>query len=227
MKFFFHKDAREHLLLVEGELYLHIFKSRRTSASTFITMRNMQDDRLYSYKCIQIDKKKALLELVDSINLPQVPLYPLHIILALIDTKYFEKILPMLNELGTKKITLFKSQYSQNNFKVDMQRSYKIAINSSQQCGRSDYVQIEEMNDLQEVLKAYPQSLFFDFGGIPLHNVKLNMIPSVIIGPEGGFSKNEKELSQHFMRVSTAESIVLKSETAAVYIQANAWQFYC
>lgn len=215
MQFVYHPNAGEASLLIQGDLFNHLYKSRRTKHSQSLSFRNLKDDYIYQYKQEQIEKKSASLILQSKTLSPNKPLFPSHLILAIIDSKSLQKALPCLNELGVGKLTLFYADYSQHNEKIDLEKLQKILINSSQQCGRSDTIEIEFLENLECVLRSYPTLGVFDFGG-----EKLAQKPNfpILIGPEGGFSPNERERLKSHRTYSTQETMILKSETACIYV---------
>lgn len=218
MQFIYHSNAGETNLLIQGDLFIHLYKSRRTKQTQVLFFRNLKDDFLYQYKQEQIDKKSALLVLENQTLSSNKPRSPSHLILAMIDSKSLQKALPFLNELGVGKLTLFYADYSQHNEKIDLDKLHKILINSSQQCGRSNILEVEILENLDCVLKSYPMIGVFDFGGEKLAQ-KLDF--PILIGPEGGFSSNEREKLKSHPTYSTQENIILRSESACVFIAST------
>ncbi|WP_300221394.1 16S rRNA (uracil(1498)-N(3))-methyltransferase [uncultured Helicobacter sp.] len=217
MQFSFHPKAGEERLVVEGELYTHLYKSRRTKNTKTLAFRNLEDEYLYLYSQESIGRKEAILQLKESLHKPILSKNQAHIILSIIDSKTIQKLLPFLNELGVRKLTLFYSEYSQRNEKIELDKFNKILINSSQQCGRSNILELEFCTTLQEVLMLYPQVGVFDFGGEKMCKTSL----PVLIGSEGGFSPKEHEILKDFPKYSTQEELILKSESACVYVASK------
>lgn len=121
--------------------------------------------------------------------------------------------------MGVKKITFIRSARSQK-FTLKRERLEKILINSCQQCGRNDLMEIDFEKSLQNFLKKNPESFLLNFNG---QNIKENelKIETVIVGPEGGFTREELTLFDKEKIVSFNTDNVLKSETAAVAIGAK------
>jgi len=59
----------------------------------------------------------------------------------------------MLNEIGVSKISFIYCDRSQKNFIINLKRVKKILINSSQQCGRSVMMDIEEIECIENFLE--------------------------------------------------------------------------
>ncbi|AFI04243.1 16S rRNA (uracil(1498)-N(3))-methyltransferase [Helicobacter cetorum] len=224
MRFVYHSLAKEPTLKIEGESYTHLYRSRRVKNMSLLDLRNLKDKFLYTYKHIEITKKYALLELIEQKELEVIPSKKAHLILSVIELKSIEKILPFLNQLGVSKLSLFYADFSQHNERLDsakMERFEKILINSCEQCGRSDLMELEVLKNLKEVLMAYPKASILDFNGEKLQT-SLNAENGIIIGPEGGFSEQERERFKTHRIYSAPMPMVLKSESACVFVASLA-----
>ncbi|WP_181566335.1 16S rRNA (uracil(1498)-N(3))-methyltransferase [Helicobacter monodelphidis] len=228
MQFCYHQEAGATQILLEGEKFRHIYKSRRSCAESKLWLRNLRDDFLYAYRCQECKREQALLILESQHEFKNIPKYPLNIALAMIEPKNIEKILPFLNEMGCEKLILFWADLSQRHFRIDEKRLQRILHSSSEQCGRSDCVQLEILPHLQAVFEADSTLMLFDFEGKGLENIVVSKSPATIaIGPEGGFSPKEKQFAKEAkIQLICGGNLILRSETAATYIQANAHLFY-
>ncbi len=212
MQFVYDKNASTPLLIVEDETYKYLFRARRKKLGDIIDFRNLQDDKLYSYKVLSIDKKSASLELIYGESKPVTPTKNLTIGWCIIDPKNIKKTLPSLNEIGVAKIVFIRCAYTQANFKIKKERLEKILINSSQQCGRSSLMQIEFAQSLQDFLSRYPQSYLLNFSQNRLSENQ--DIDSIVIGCEGGLSKDEINLFSSEKTVGLNTPTILRSESA-------------
>jgi len=215
MQFIYHELAGENLLKVDGELYKYIFKVRRFDSTKNIFFRNFQDKNIYEYKVNLIDRRKALLELISSQEKIVEQKKKLHLGWCVIDPKSVEKYIASLNELGVEKITFIYCEYSQKQYKLNLEKLEKLLINSSQQCGRSSIIKLEIINSLDEFKTKYPESFIFNFSKQNIHSVK-NDISTIIIGCEGGFSSDEVKSFDPEKIVGIENSLILKSETAVM-----------
>jgi len=214
MQFIYDKNSSQKLLSITDENYRYLFKVRRLKINDIVNFRNLEDDLLYQYKIINIKKKEADLELINSEKDKQTIDKKFHLIWCIVDPKTIYSTLPMLNQLGVSKITFLYCDRSQKNFKLDQLKIKKILINSSQQCGRIKLMEIEILDSLDDVLKVYPSFAVLDFGG----KKELDEIDSVLVGCEGGFSENEREKLQNHYKIGLDTELILKSETAALSI---------
>jgi len=216
MQFLYYKNPTSQITLT-GEEHKYLFKVRRIKKDELVNIRNLKDDYLYVYKIDYINKKEALLSLKEKILKPKKPHTFLHLGWCIIDPKNIEKTLPSLNEIGVGKISFIYCDYSQKNFKLKMERIKKILINSSQQCGRSDIMEIETLSSSKEFFEKYPEFIALNFDGEELKcNEEINF--PILIGPEGGFSENE---IKHFKKTIKLKGFILRSETAACAISSK------
>ncbi len=224
MRFVYHPLAKEPVLKIEGESYIHLYRSRRIKSASRLDLRNLKDGFLYTYEHAEITKKHALLKLVGEQPLEIMANKKTHLILSVIEIKSIEKILPFLNQLGVSKLSLFYADFSQRNEKIDsakLERFQKILINSCEQCGRSALMELEAFSNTKEMLKAYPKASVLDFNGETLP-ASANFEKGIIIGPEGGFSEPERGYFKEREIYRIPLDMVLKSESACVFVASIA-----
>lgn len=219
MQFVYSENAKRSMLNIEGEIYKYLFKVRRHKIDDLIEFRNLIDSNLYQYRVIQIDKREAILKLVNSIERDIKPQKYLEIGWCIIDTKVIEKTLPMLNEIGVSKISFIYCDLSQKKFKIDIGRLNKILINSNQQCGRTNLIEFELFKNLNEFLNARDEVTVLNFSNRYIED-KAN-IKTLLIGCEGGFSKNEMERFKSYDIVGFKTDSILRSESAVLSASAK------
>ncbi len=216
MQFLFVDSDLQEELILDVKEYKHIFKVRRVKKGDSLDIRNMSDDLLYTYDIESIDKKNAVLRLKNKRVLKIEPKKYLHVSWCVVDPKTIEKTLPFLNELGVSKLSFVYCDFSQKNFKIDLQRLRRILINSSQQCGRSSLMEIEILDSVNELLKLYPDMKIIDFCENKL--TCKDSLNSFLIGCEGGFSQKERSLFDNDKTFGLDVPAVLRSETALLYV---------
>jgi len=219
MQYLFHPQASAPSLELRGDEHRYIFKVRRHREGEEIALRNLQDNQIHLYTISYLDKKQALLTLNSSKVLEVKAKKSLHIAWCVIDPKSIEKMLPTLNEIGIEKITFIYCRRSQKSFRVDFKRLEKILLNSSQQCGRSQLMELEMMNSLEEFLKAYPQTVMLNFSKNILS--KESCIETIAIGCEGGFTEEEIALFEPEKIIGLDSPLILKSESAVCAVGAK------
>ena len=203
-------------ITLTGEAHKYLFKVRRIKKDEIVKIRNLKDDYLYFYKIETINKKEAILHLIKKELKPNKPKKFFHIGWCMIEPKNIEKTLPTLNEIGVSKITFIYCDFSQKNFKLKLERIEKILINSNQQCGRSDLMEIEILNSSDEFFEKYSNFIALDFDGKEIECKEYNN--PFLIGPEGGFSEREREKFKEKVKL---KGFILRSESAAISISSK------
>jgi 16S rRNA (uracil1498-N3)-methyltransferase len=212
MLYLYHKEAGNPQLTLHGDEHRYIFKVRRHKVEDTLYIRNLEDGLLHRYLISYIDKRAVNLELQESQTLEIKAKVPLHIGWCVIDPKSIEKVLPSLNEMGVEKITFIYCKRSQKSFKVDFTRLEKILLNSSQQSGRSEMMQLEMAEDLESFVNVNPESKMLNFSENKLG--PQDHIATIVIGCEGGFHEDEVALFKAEKIIGFDTPLVLKSESA-------------
>lgn len=219
MQFIYVKNCGTNSLVLDVKEYVHIFKVRRIKLGSIVHLRNLEDSFLYTYRIESINKKEAILNLTLKKELVKEPLKELHVGWCMVDTKTIEKNLAMLNEIGVSKISFIYSDFSQKNFKLDVERMKRILINSCEQSGRSSLMEFENIDSIKEFLKLYPESYVIDFSEQQLEST-MN-IKTFLVGPEGGFSEKERALFQERVVLGLRSNVILRSESAVIGVCAK------
>jgi 16S rRNA (uracil1498-N3)-methyltransferase len=212
MQFIYEENPKEQML-ISGDNYKYLFKVRRLKIGDKINITNFNHS-IYVYKITNISAKEATLVKIDEFKIMQ-NLKPFHLGWCKIDTKNIEKVLPTLNEIGVTKITFIDCDRSQRNFKIKMDRLKKIIINSNQQSGRVQMMQIEFCENLDTFLENHPQAKVLDFGGKKIEGY----FETAVIGCEGGFSERERKLFRQTYSFNT--DLILRSESAAIAVASK------
>lgn len=215
-----HEDASKQKIKVKGELFKYLAKVRRHSVGDTIAFRAKDDLKtLHSYEVVSLDGRDMELELINSEINEVKPLKHLHIGWCIIDSKSVEKVLASLNELGVSKITFISCDRSQKNFKMDFSRFERILEASMQQCGRTDMMEFDNCKNIKEFITRYPDTKVFDFCENTLEDS--SGFESVLIGCEGGFSKDEREFLKSQEVFMLKNPMVMRSESAAMAIASK------
>lgn len=219
MQFIFGSFAGKKSISISTKEYGHIFKVRRVKLGDRLCFRNLDDDFLYTYQIEEISKKEASLKLIASENKAVLPHKELHIAWCIVDPKIIEKYLAMLNEMGVTSLGLIYADFSQKNYKIDRERIQRILLNSSQQCGRSNLLHVEYFNSIHEYITAYPDTAVIDFCDKYLECGTEHK--RFLVGPEGGFSKNERDLLAKNESYGLKPFSILRSESAVLGVCAK------
>lgn len=215
-----HENASKSHLTLKGDLHKYLIKVRRHVEGNEISLRNTEDLKmLYKYKIVSVDARSLDLELMSSEINEVKAQKELHIAWCVIDSKSIEKVLPTLSEIGVSKISFIYCDRSQKNFKLDFKRLDRIVEASMQQSGRTSIIEFDTYKNIAAFISAFPDTKVFDFTENILSGD--SDFKRVLIGCEGGFSKDEKELlkSQEVFRLNTP--MVLRSESAVMVIASK------
>jgi len=218
--FVFHEEAGSARLQVSGELFRYLIKVRRHSQGDTIAMRNnATPTMLYRYTIEHIENRAAVLSLLQSAEVVVSAVRRLHIIWCVIDTKSIEKVLPTLTELGVAKISFVACARSQRNFKLDFQRFQRMVSAAMQQCGRSEFMEFEQLAGLEEALQRYEKLVYLDFCDTLFK--ASHAIDTVLVGCEGGFSDDERKLLASQQGFCLNTPMVLRSESAVCAVASQ------
>ena len=213
MQFTYDINCGDSTLEISEDTYKYLIKARRHKIDDEIYFRNLNDNLIYLYKLISISRRTAIFSLVNSEEKILENKNELHLGWCLVDPKTVEKYLASLNELGVSKITFIFCEYSQKNFKLNIEKLEKILINSSSQCGRSSIIKLETCDSLEQFVKENQDTYFLDFSKTFVDEKK-DDIKTLVIGCEGGFSQDERFTFNKDNVVGFDSSLILRSETA-------------
>lgn len=218
---FFVVNKKKHYYFNEKD-FSHL-KVRRIKTNDLVFCFDITNNVEVELKIIQTNPYIGILnKIIKKIDYAS---YPITCFLAVIKKANFELAAEKLNELNIKRIVPFYSHYSQKNYQLDFSRLEKIIDNSNKQSNRLEGIEITkpiEFIELENSLKNYDNCFFahIDKDLNPTIELDLkNQSIAYLIGPEGGFSKDEIDLLLK-MKVNGLKltSTILKSETAAIYL---------
>ena len=213
-------EASKECITLKGETHRYLIKVRRHEIGDEIFFRNPDNiSVLYRYKIKSLDARSLHIELISYEEKIVQSTKSLHIAWCIIDARSIEKVLPSLSEIGVERISFIGCDRTQKNFKLDFSRMKRILEASMQQCGRSTYIEFDRYKNIEQFLKEFPDTKVFDFCDNILGESE--SFSRVLIGCEGGFSKNEREIlkNQDIFMLNTP--MVLRSESAVVAIASK------
>ena len=215
-----HENAGKPQITLKRDLHKYLVRVRRHNVGDELSFRNIDDIKtLHHYKITDVDGRSLDVELVSSEILEVKATKELHIAWCVIDSKSIEKVLPSLCEIGVSKISFIYCDRSQKNFKLDFKRFERIIEASVQQSGRTSIMEFDTYKNIAAFIGEFPDTKVFDFTDNILSGD--SDFKRVLIGCEGGFSKDEKELlkSQEVFRLNTP--MVLRSESAVMAVASK------
>lgn len=134
-------------------------------------------------------------------------------------------------EIGVMRFLPILSDFSQTQ-RINQERMIANAIAAAEQCGRLSVPTINELLPLEKVLNSWPPDRALLTGDESGEGLALRDLPppvpektAFLIGPEGGFSEEERKLWKKFpflTRINLGPRL-LRAETAAI-AALSAWQ---
>lgn len=155
-----------------------------------------------------------------------IPTKRVTLYLSCIKKDNFELVVQKATELGVTSIVPIISERSEKK-NINEERLNKIAIESSEQCGRGDIPVISPIIPLASALDALSQdkntSFVLQMGGKSIQDkeiqekIKGGSSINLFVGPEGGWGPQGEELfaSREITSISLGET-VLRAETAGI-----------
>lgn len=148
-----------------------------------------------------------------------LPSKEITLFVSLIKKDKFEWLVEKATEIGVSQIIPVLAERSEKKDQ-NIDRLRKIAAEASEQSGRGDITEIGQIVSVEEALK-YNIDLVLDIHGKDFDRAGLSHAHKikVLIGPEGGWSQNEKDLflKYNVQPISIGKQ-VLKTETAGIAI---------
>lgn len=199
------------------DIIYHLTKVLRCTNEEF----RLVDSTGTIYLCALENKKARVIKQLDENNELDVDITA---IISLIKSDKFELTIQKLTELGVKRIVPYNAKRSvvkENKPEKKLERYRKILMEASEQSHRNNIPTIENAISFKQ-LKNYMSDLnliAYEKEDISSKaELKANSI-TFIIGPEGGFTKDEVEDIKNlgFKSISLGKRI-LRAETAAMHI---------
>lgn len=178
----------------------------------------------YDYFCkiVEMNKRFAKCELLNKILSEKTPKANVTLFQGITKGDKLDLIVQKMTELGISEVIFFKSDFTSR--KMGECKTDKLKINSieaSKQCGRSDTMRISGILTFQkllEQLKSFDTVIFAYEKQNGEVFPKLQGRVAIVIGSEGGFSKDEYEKLLALKNVACVSlgKRILRSETASI-----------
>jgi len=208
-------------LIIEGEELKHIFAKRIKIGQE---LELFFQDKLYLCLLEKLTKKSALCSVIKELELatplPFITLYQC----VPVELRTMDLIVEKVSEVGAYRLvpTLSKRSFQDiPTINKRMERWKRVALSAFKQCKRPKPLEIGHPTKLEELRADCDLNLLLDnFGGEKSPkdlNLKGVKTVSLVVGPEGGFTRQESELLRErgFIPIKLYPYI-LRSETAAL-----------
>lgn len=155
----------------------------------------------------------------------------LELVVALVKRSRLETIIEKSAELGARRVRLVVTQHT-NSEKTKIERLRAIATEAAEQTGRLDVPEIDEPVKLKSMIEGWDAAralIFCDEAGDARPMLRATRSAgsscAILIGPEGGFSAEERKLlrAQPFVVPATLGPRILRADSAAIAALAL-WQ---
>ncbi len=219
----FFVDKIENTTLLSGEEFEHAKNVLRIGVGDEVILLD-NSGKEYTAVVAQVEKKQMLLNIVREEVGEREAATEIRLLFGYLkNADKNEFIVQKAVELGVQKIVVFSSAFSSAYMNENkLERLNKISKESAKQCLRSVAPKVEYAKTLEEALCAADgceNKLFAcEFADKSQTDIgKIKGSTAIVIGSEGGFSREEEELAQSlgFSSVSLGKRI-LRAETAAV-----------
>ena len=222
----FFKEFFEDAPFIEGDDARHILKSLRMRVGESLTV---SDTKGFDYECVisGCSADRVDLEIQKKTKNTTEPTVFVTLYLCLTKGDKMDTAVKQAVEMGVSRIvpvlsTNCVSRPDPKQLSKKLERWQKIADEAAGQSGRGILPEVGECVTLKQVAEMSKNDdlclFFYEIGGTPLSKIgEETKNISVIIGPEGGFTRDEAEmLEQSGARVTTLGPRILRAETAPV-----------
>ncbi|OQW50351.1 MAG: hypothetical protein A4S09_00725 [Proteobacteria bacterium SG_bin7] len=229
-KEFIHKDHVE----IAGEVFHHICDVCRQKIGDQFEVLGSKG-KAFLVEIDQLKKKSATAKIISEREIPPLKQPHIHLAISLPRPAVFDSVLERAVELGVASVQPFYSEFSffrepSEAIEKKLPRWQKIVMSATQQCGRSELMEIKSPLYLEKVLGNFnpadaAMGLFAYEGRCDLEiakALKMHKVSAVrniwlFVGSEGGFSKDEVDAfrANRLAPVTLGEQ-VLRVETACL-----------
>ena len=213
----------EQVTELSGEEFEHAKNVLRLSAGDEVILLD-NSGKEYTAVIAQVEKKRMLLNVVREEVGEREALVDVCLLFGYLkNADKNEFIVQKAVELGVKKIGVFSSEYSSAYMNANkLERLNKVSKESAKQCLRATAPEVVYYENFEKALQSaegYENKLFAcEFATESKCDIDaLQGSTAIVIGSEGGFSRQEEELANSLGYASvTLGKRILRAETAAV-----------
>ncbi len=206
----------KHNFWLHDEHLLHQWsKVLRFQSGQEVVLFNDTHERLY--KIIEITAKEAHLEYMTDFK-RKTPKKDIYLLWSLLKKDKNDWVLQKCTELGVSHfVPVLTERTEKTGF--DLERAKKIVIEAAEQCGRSDIPNVREPMLLETAITELADNVqlyICEQDGTDVAQT-IDQPIGIFIGPEGGWSDNEKNLfTTKQIKHLNLHDFTLRAETAAI-----------
>lgn len=190
---------------------------RLTNGDTFHVFGDGTGEWTARLDMVRKDRGRAVLTVL---NRPVVPIHGPVLLFAPLKRDATDLVLRMGTEMGVTRFCPVITERT-NTHRINAERFRAIAIEAAEQCERLDIPQIDPLRPLAQLMQEWPVDLPVFAALERQDSENVEPVPAdfaLLIGPEGGFSENERRfLDQHgAVRCVSLGPLILRADTAVV-----------
>ncbi len=212
-------NIKENLITTsEKELVHQMFRVLKLEEGEKVTLSDgLGLENLYTIK--SISKNEVVFETNEKPQISKEAPVEVTLFMAILKKENFETVVEKATEVGVAKIVpiLTDRTIKQN---INMERLQKIAREASEQCGRAKLPIIEPVASLDEILKlgaSFDEAWILEIGKKESKENKEIKTRAIIVGPEGGFTKEEIEKAvNNGWKLVGLSNLTFRGETAGI-----------
>ncbi len=209
-------DLRQHIWVSDKALYNQWVRVLRFQVGQELVLFNGKgEDRLY--KIHKIEDTSVGLDLVTELE-PNYPRREVYLFWSMLKKDKNEWVLQKCTEIGvTHFIPLLSDRTEKTGF--DEERALKIVTEAAEQCGRSDIPRVREAINLDSALEEFKGKIDLYFAEQTEASDEMGDTEKpagVFVGPEGGWTDNEKSQLAAVCKKLNIAQFTLRAETACV-----------
>lgn len=224
---FFVERIRGETLILTGENAAHIAKSLRMHPGEILTLSDANGIDCEG-KILSVAPDTVMVEVLETRQNTSEPSVSVTLYQALPKVGKFETIVQKAVELGVTRIVPILtsrcvSRPDEKSMSKKLERYNKVALEAAKQSGRGMIPAVAPLETYEGILAKFPEYdrvvLFYEEGGEHLGKIVPASVQraAVIIGSEGGFSKEEVEKAVSAGAVTaTLGPRILRCETAPI-----------
>jgi 16S rRNA (uracil1498-N3)-methyltransferase len=198
---------------------IHVMRLKRGSNLNFFNK-----DGEWLSEIIFLNKDRVEVKFLNKIKEPVNP-FSIELVICLVKKNPMETILQKATELGVSKITPIISERTEVK-ELNLERAHKIVVEATEQSNQLTPPIISKITNLKEFINKIDQGSKLLFADVNSKHkleskdtdIKSGKTISVLVGPEGDFSPNERELilaKSNIIPFSLSKNI-LRTETATI-----------
>lgn len=217
------KELTHDFWMDNRELFHQWIKVLRYDVGREVVLFN-QNKEVRLYKIVKIGNDAVHVQLVTELQ-PRLPERELYLCFALLKKDKNEWILQKGTELGVSHFVPLLTDRTEKTGWIS-ERAEKIVIEASEQCERADIPRIREPISPQKIIEELQGSVEFQGQTLDVYVAeqgdkrdikKLANKVAVLIGPEGGWSEEEKSFfAEKNTQYISLSDFTLRAETAAI-----------